>query len=75
MTAACKWQMFLSSQICFLDGTVNNLDSHLSCMEGQLSDECHDDICDEMNDARAPCPGTEDGNNVKPKHLSKCFLS
>ena len=60
MTAVCKWQMFLVSQVCIRKEDVTDLDSLLSCMEAKFSDDCHDDICDEMSDAGAPCPWTED---------------
>lgn len=55
MPAPCKWQMFLSIQLCFQEVYV--ADDLPSCMEEKLSDDCHDPICDEMSDAGAPCPG------------------
>ena len=53
----CRWEMFLASQVCWVGNSVQDLDSFLSCMEARFSDECHDDICAEMSDAGAPCPG------------------
>ena len=61
MPVVCKWQMFLSIQLCFQEvpGIPEDL---LSCMEEKFSDDCHDAICDEMSDTGAPCPGTGVGN-------------
>ena len=61
MPVVCKWQMFLSIQLCFQEvpGIPEDL---LSCMEEKFSDDCHDAICDEMNDTGAPCPGAGVGN-------------
>ena len=60
MPVVCKWQMFLSIQLCFQEVHVE--EDLLSCMEEKFSDDCHDAICDEMSDTGAPCPGAGVGN-------------
>ena len=63
MPTMCKWQMFLSSQVCVSDKTVvTDADTLVSCMEENLSEDCHDDICGVMADTGAPCPETPVGN-------------
>ena len=71
MPVVCKWQMFLSSELCFTDDTVTDLDTLVSCMEEKFSDDCHDAICDEMSDTGAPCPGAGVGNLKHPSTVLK----
>ena len=62
MPALCKWQMWLSSQVCIADDTVTDADTLVSCMEENLSEDCHDNICGVMADTGEPCPVTPVGN-------------
>ena len=62
MPSMCKWQMFLSSQLCVADDMAQDTDTLLTCMEESFSDDCHDVICGVMDDTGESCPENPVGN-------------
>ena len=45
----CGYELIIVQQICFAEGDGTDKDTYAGCVEGYLSEDCHDEICEVMS--------------------------
>ena len=55
MSNPCIVELMVVQQICFAEGDGTDKDTYAGCVEGYLSEDCHDEICEVMADGGIPC--------------------
>ena len=53
-------ELTVVQQICFAEGDSADKDTYAGCVEGYLSENCHDEICEIMADGGLPCTNNAD---------------
>ena len=56
----CGSEIFVVPQICFAEGDGTDKDTYAGCVEGYLSENCHDEICEIMAGGGLPCTNNAD---------------
>ena len=53
-------ELTVVQQICFAEGDSTDKDTYAGCVEGYLSENCHDEICEMMAGGGLPCTNNAD---------------
>ena len=60
LTPKCNIELTVVPQICFAEGDSTDKDTYAGCVEGYLSENCHDEICEMMAAGGLPCTNNAD---------------